>query len=95
MFCNISFLPVLGLNTQPVAVTASAGPEADAGEGGEGLQSTGDDGLLTGVWQDRTTQHLAFTITQHRKYSGPFWPFHVLVIHVMTPGVLTAAMSVL
>ncbi len=57
---NIGFLPILGLNAQPVAVAASAGSEADAGEGGEGLQSTGDDGLLTGGWQDDSTQHLAF-----------------------------------
>lgn len=58
--CNISLLPVLGLDAQPVAVAAPAGPEADAGEGREGLQSTGDDGLLTGGWQDHTTQQLAF-----------------------------------
>lgn len=56
---NISFSPILGLDAQPVAVTAFAGPEADAGEGREGLQSTGDNGLLTGGWQDDTTQHLA------------------------------------
>lgn len=48
-------LPILGLNAQPVSVTASAWPEADAGEGGEGLQTTGDDGLLTGGCQDNTT----------------------------------------
>lgn len=55
----ITFSPVLGLNAQPVTVTALGGPEADAGEGGEGLQSSSDDGLLTGGWQKDATQHLA------------------------------------
>lgn len=47
-------------------VAASAGPEADAGEGGEGLKSTGDDGLLTEGWHDNTAQYLAFSIPQHK-----------------------------
>lgn len=57
-FSSVDFLPVLGLDAQPVAVAASAGPEADAGEGGEGLQATGDDGLLTGGWKGNA-KHLA------------------------------------
>ena len=59
VFYNITFLPILGLNAQPVAVAASAWPEADAGEGREGLQSTGDDGLLPVGCQDHSTQLLA------------------------------------
>lgn len=66
-----SFLPILGLDAQPVSVAASAWPEADAGERGEGLQTTGDDGLLTGGWQDNTTQYLAFSIPQHKKNKVP------------------------
>lgn len=51
---SLCLLPILGLNAQPVSVAASAWPEADAWEGGEGLQTAGNDGLLTGGCRDNT-----------------------------------------
>jgi len=68
---TVPFLPILGLDAQPVAVAASSGPEADAGEGRERLQSTGDDGLLSGRWWDRSTQLSAVSRETQRTLRDP------------------------
>lgn len=46
-------LPFPGLDAQPLIITILVGSETDAGNFRERLQSTKDDGLLTGGWQDK------------------------------------------
>ena len=43
---QVGVLPSLGLNADPVLVSAAGGSETDAGNRGEGLQTALDDGLL-------------------------------------------------
>lgn len=63
------FLPILRLNAQPVFVGAFFSSKADAGNGGEGFQTTCDDGLFTGGWQSNTSEHSAFPTAQESNLS--------------------------